>query len=141
MTEEQNMEIVKEFYRLIEENKYDELEKYLHPDFKFYSQIDTPLSADEFIAQEKGHMDAFPSFTMRIHDIFAKGDRVACYLVFEGKNTKEFLEMPPTGKKVKFSLMFLITLKDGKFYRKRAHYDGADILRQLGMNVLCPSMK
>ena len=30
--------------------------------------------------------------------------------------------------------------KDGKFLEKRAHYDGADILRQHGMDILCPSL-
>lgn len=36
--------------------------------------------------------------------------------------------------------MFMITLKDGKFLEKLAHYDGADILRQHGMDILCPSL-
>ncbi|WP_263303137.1 ester cyclase [Escherichia fergusonii] len=49
-----------------------------HPDFKFYSQVDTPLNSEQFIVQEKGHMDAFPGFTMRIHEIFARDDKVAC---------------------------------------------------------------
>lgn len=137
---EKNEEIVRKFYQLIEENRYDELREYFHPDFKFYSQIDHPLTAQEFVEQEKNHMDAFPGFRMPIKHIFSKGDKVACYLVFEGVNTKPFMGIEPNGRKVRFSLMFMITLKDGKFYEKRAHYDGADILRQLGVNVICPSL-
>ena len=86
-----------------------------HPDFKFYSQVDTPLNSEQFIVQEKGHMDAFPGFTMRIHEIFARDDKVACYLIFEGVQTREFLGHPASGRKVRFSLMFMITLKDGKY--------------------------
>lgn len=140
MSIEENKAVVKKFYQLIEQNKYEELKELCHPEFLFYSQIDNPISADEFIKQEKNHMDACPGFTMRIHNMFAEGDKVACYLIYEGINTKPFLGLPPTNKKVRFSLMFMITLKDGKFIEKRAHYDGADILRQHGMDILCPSL-
>ncbi|CAM8513685.1 hypothetical protein ESCOCK382M_23340 [Escherichia coli] len=68
-------------------------------------------------------MDAFPGFTMRIHEIFARDDKVACYLIFEGVQTREFLGHPASGRKVRFSLMFMITLKDGKYIEKRAHYN------------------
>ncbi|EIP4525585.1 ester cyclase [Salmonella enterica] len=131
MSVEENIKTVQKFYRLIEENKYDEVKNLLHPDFKFYSQVDTPLNSEQFIVQEKGHMDAFPGFTMRIHEIFARDDKVACYLIFEGVQTREFLGHPASGRKVRFSLMFMITLKDGKYIEKRAHYNTADILRQL----------
>ena len=85
-------------------------------------------------------MDAFPGFTMRIHEIFARDDKVACYLIFEGVQTREFLGHPASGRKVRFSLMFMITLKDGKYIEKRAHYNTADILRQLSAGVAthCP---
>ena len=131
MSVEENIKTVKKFYRLIEENKYDEVKNLCHPDFKFYSQVDTPLNGEQFIVQEKGHMDAFPGFTMRIHEIFARDDKVACYLIFEGVQTREFLGHPASGRKVRFSLMFMITLKDGKYIVKRALYITADILRQL----------
>ena len=123
MSVEENIKTVKKFYRLIEENKYDEVKNLCHPDFKFYSQVDTPLNSEQFIVQEKGHMDAFPGFTMRIHEIFARDDKVACYLIFEGVQTREFLGHPASGRKVRFSLMFMITLKDGKYIEKRAHYN------------------
>ncbi|MCW6015681.1 ester cyclase [Serratia marcescens] len=131
MSVEENIKTVQKFYRLIEENKYDEVKKLCHPDFKFYSQVDTPMNSEQFIVQEKGHMDAFPGFTMRIHEIFARDDKVACYLIFEGVQSREFLGYPASGRKVRFSLMFMITLKDGKYIEKRAHYNTADIIRQL----------
>ncbi|MQK02884.1 ester cyclase, partial [Escherichia coli] len=37
MSVEENIKTVKKFYRLIEENKYDEVKNLCHPDFKFYS--------------------------------------------------------------------------------------------------------
>ncbi len=34
-----NIKTVKKFYRLIEENKYDEVKTLCHPDFKFASGV------------------------------------------------------------------------------------------------------
>ena len=59
MSPEENKAIVKKFYQLIEENNYDALKDLCHPDFRFYSQIDHPLSADEFIRQEKQLQEEF----------------------------------------------------------------------------------
>lgn len=134
--EDENKAVVYEFYRLIEANEYDKVKDLCHDDFVFYSQIDTPLDVEGFIRQEKGHMDAYPGFTMRIHNCFTHGDKVACYLVFEGIQKKEYLGVAPTGNKVRFSLMFMITMKDGKFLEKRAHYNAADILKQLGIYAI-----
>ena len=47
-------------------------------------------------------MDACPGFTMRIHNMFAEGDKVSCYLVYEGVHSRSFLGLPPTNKKVVF---------------------------------------
>ena len=102
MSPEENKAVVKKFYQLIEENNYDALKELCHPDFRFYSQIDHPLSADEFIRQEKNHMDACPGFTMRIHDMFAEGDKVACYLVYEGSTPDLFSASRPRTKKFAF---------------------------------------
>nr|WP_238591529.1 ester cyclase [Photorhabdus thracensis] len=91
MKTEENIKTVQKFYQLIEDNKYDEVLALCHPDFKFFSQVDTSLNREQFITQEKGNMDAFPGFTMRIHEAFAKEDKVACYLIFEGVTKKNFM--------------------------------------------------
>ena len=40
-------------------------------------------------------------------------------------------DIQPTGKKVRFSLMMLLTIKDDKIFEKRAHFNEADIMKQL----------
>lgn len=62
-----------------------------HEQFTFYSQLDTPLDIDGFLAQEKGSMDGY----------------------------------------LGFSLMMLLTIKDDKIIEKRAHFNEADIMKQL----------
>jgi len=126
-----NIELVKAFYEAIEANDYDAVAAMCHEQFTFYSQLDTPLDLNGFLAQEKGNMDGFPGFTFRLHDVFADGDKVACYMTFEGIHSSPMHDIQPTHKKVRFSLMMLLTVRDGKLIEKRAHFNEADIMKQL----------
>ncbi|MGO2075478.1 ester cyclase (plasmid) [Pseudoalteromonas sp. KG3] len=126
-----NADLVTRFYQLIEDNNYAALKEICHEDFRFYSQLDTPLDIDGFLAQEKGNMDGFPGFTFRIHEMFVQNDKVACYLIFEGVNSAAMHGVAPTNNSVRFSLMAMLTIKDGKVIEKRVHLNDADIQKQL----------
>lgn len=72
---------------------------------------------------------------MPIKAMVAEGDLVAAYFIFEGRHTGiPFAGVPATGKSVKFSLMMLLRIVDGKIIEHRSHVDVHDILRQLGVN-------
>jgi len=131
MSTESHIELVQTFYQLIEENDYEAVKAMCHDEFTFYSQVDTPLDIDGFIAQEKGNMDGFPGFTFRIHEIFARDDKVACYMIFEGVQSAMMHDLPPTNKSVRFSAMMMLTIQDGKIKEKRVHLNDADIIKQL----------
>ncbi|MDK9683412.1 ester cyclase [Pseudoalteromonas shioyasakiensis] len=126
-----NIELVRSFYQAIEDNNYETVAALCHEQFTFYSQLDRPLDINGFLAQEKGNMDGYPGFTFRIHDIFSHDDKVACYMIFEGVHSAMMHDIQPTGKKVRFSLMMLLTIKDDKIFEKRAHFNEADIMKQL----------
>lgn len=88
--------------------------------------------ADGFVKSEKQNFAAFKGFTMQIHDIIAERDKVAAYMIFEGKhNSAPLMGIEPTGNNVRFSFMMFLTIKDGKIIEKRAHFDQGDILHQL----------
>ncbi|MDU4993392.1 MAG: ester cyclase [Klebsiella quasipneumoniae] len=128
---EENIQATCEFYRLIEANEYDKVKDLCHPDFKFYSSINSPLNADEFITQEKGHMDGFPGFKMTVVETFAKEDKVAAYLTFSGVHRLPYLDVQPTHRSLYFSLMVMLTFSEGKVIECRAHYNAQDIMNQL----------
>lgn len=127
-----NKKIVRRFYELVEQENYEEAKKLCHKDFIFYFQMDTPIhGADGFVESERKNFVAFRHFTMKIHDLLAEDDKVAAYLVFEGKHTQApLMGLPPLGKDIRFSLFMLLTIKDGLIIEKRAHFDRADILAQ-----------
>ncbi|AZV62558.1 ester cyclase [Peribacillus frigoritolerans] len=136
MSVEANKDLVRRFFETIEEENYDALKDFCHQDFVFYPQLDTPYPGVEgLIESEKKNFDAFPDFKMPIISIVAEDDLVAAYFIFEGTHTGiPFVGMSATGNKVRFSLMILLRVSEGKIIEQRSHVDINDILRQLGVN-------
>jgi len=129
----ENKELVRRFYEAIDREDYVSAAESLHKDFVFYFQVDSSiLGADGFVASEKKNFDAFEPFSFRIQEILAEGHKVAAYMVFEGHHTKNAVfGIEPKGNFVRFSLLMLLTIQDGKIIEKRAHFDQADILAQV----------
>lgn len=69
---------------------------------------------------------------MPIQAMIAEGNQVAAYFIFEGTHTSiPFFGVPAKRKTVRFSLMMLLRIVDGKIIEKRSYVDVNDILRQL----------
>jgi predicted ester cyclase len=98
----------------------------------------TPMSPDApgGVEEVKGIFDmfhaAFEGFTAEIVDQLAEGDKVMTYKTFSGTHTGEFMGIPPTGKHVRFDVMDIIRLADGRFVEHWGLVDQAGLLRQLG---------
>lgn len=133
MSTESNKQAVRQFYEALQDEDYAAAARLCHPDFTFYLQMDTPIyGADGFIASEKKNFDGFPGFRFEIKRLIAEDDQVAAYMVFEGKHTGSMVDgIPPAGRHLRFSLLMLLTIADGKIIEKRAHFDRMDIHRQL----------
>lgn len=130
---EKNKQLVRDFYESIEREDYSTTATYCHDDFTFYLQVDEPIiGATGFVKSEKKNFDAFKGFTFKIHELICEGDKVAAYLIFDGKHTSDkIFDVEPTGNKVRFSLLMLLTIKDGKIIEKRAHFDHKDVRAQV----------
>lgn len=133
MSIEQNKQLVRQFYAAIERGDFETLHDMVGPNFVFYSQIDTPKPGVQgLVDSEKKAFDAFESFIFPIDHLVAEGDKVAAYMRFEGKGYRtDVFGVPARGQNVRISLMMLLTLENGKIVEKRAHFDVADVVRQL----------
>jgi predicted ester cyclase len=133
MSLEANKKLVQQFYEAINREDFGALKDLCHKDFVFYSQVDTPKpGVDGFVNSEKSAFDAFESFRFPLELMVAEGDKVAAYLTFEAKKQKlPTMGAEPHGKDCRISVFCLLTIKDGKIFEKRAHFDIADIRRQL----------
>ena len=133
MSLEENKKLVQQFYDEINREDFDALGDLCHKDFVFYAQVDSPIQGvDGFINSEKQAFAAFESFKFPLEIMVAEGDRVAAYLTIEAKNQlRPTMGAEARGKSCRISLFALLTIKDGKISEKRAHFDIADIRRQL----------
>ena len=80
----------------------------------------------------------FPDFNVTFDKIINKGEYIAVGWTATGTNTGTFLDLPPTGKKVKFSGAFITYVVDGKQIETWQHYDGSSLLTQLGYTISPP---
>ena len=133
MSLEENKNLVQRFYDAINREDFDALDELCHEDFVFYSQVDTPkLGVSGFVDSEKSAFEAFESFRFPLELMIAEGDKVAAYLLVEARNQlRPTMGAEPNGKSCRISLFALLTIKDGKIVEKRAHFDVADLRRQL----------
>ena len=133
MSLEENKNLVQRFYDAINREDFDALDELCHKDFVFYSQVDTPKpGVSGFVDSEKPAFEAFESFKFPLELMVAEGDKVAAYLTVEARNQlRPIMGADPRGKSCRISLFALLTIKDGKIIEKRAHFDVADLRRQL----------
>ena len=92
---------------------------------------------------------AFPDNRLTIDDIFAEGNKVAVRVTRHGTNTGPLAgfpafgrfetPVPPTGKSVMGSEMYLFTVSEGKIVSFANEFDQIGVLRQLGWTFTPPS--
>ena len=122
MSVEANKALVKQFYGHYQNEDWDGAKGLTAADYRFFHNVDTPSDRDAYFPHEAENFQAIPGFKISVADMVAEGDKVAAYLIIER-------EQP--APKFRFSLLNMITIKDGKIVEKRAHYDMQDILKQL----------
>jgi predicted ester cyclase len=98
--------------------------------------------------QIKAMKMAFPDNHFTIDDILAEGNKVAVRVTTRGTNTGPLVGLPafgrfetpvpPTGKSVTGSGMYVFTVSDGKIVSFAAELDQIGLLRQLGWTFTPP---
>lgn len=132
MSTSENKNTVVAFYNALNEGDYDLAASMCHEDFVFYNQLDTARPGVEgFIEAEKKHIDAFEGCHFTTETV-GEGDKVAAFVITEGKHTGDFYGIKASGRNLRMSMGNFFTFKDGKIIEKRAHYDRYDHLQQLG---------
>lgn len=77
--------------------------------------------------------NAFPDFHITVDDLVAEGDRVAGRITMRGTHRGELPGIPPTGKQVTFSGVFVRRFEDGQFVEGWDIADMMSLMQQLGV--------
>jgi steroid delta-isomerase-like uncharacterized protein len=75
---------------------------------------------------------AFPDLHITIEDIIAEGDKVVSLQRARGTHKGEFMGIPPTGKQVKWTGIFIFRIADGRIADHWLEQDIMSLMQQLG---------
>jgi len=75
---------------------------------------------------------AFPDLDVTIHEQIGEGEKVVTRKTFTGTHQGEFMGAPPTGNRVSFEVIDILTVRDDKIREHRLQFDQLSLLKQLG---------
>ncbi len=122
--EEKNVEIVKSYFRLINEEKFDEFFALFDPDIDFSAPYG--FHADGIESIKPFYLRVPNDYPVHIDTplaINAAGNKVAVFIDFVGKNKK--------GQEVKFIATDWFQIENGKIKKLNIFYDSYDIIKKL----------
>jgi predicted ester cyclase len=107
-----------------------------------------PGVLDEFAAGEfaraarrwvQPFQSAFPDFEMEIVELVAEGDKVVAHFRCSGTHRREWLGVPPTGRRFEqVDEIYIFEVRDGKVVSAVGVEDNLTRMRQLGINPAAP---
>jgi len=101
--------------------------------------VESPLAGGETRGREAieklyaTYFHAFTDIHLETNDLLIDGDRAALFAVASGTDRGGFMGMAPTGRPVRFAIVFMYEFKNGLIARERRVYDFTGLLVQVGM--------
>ena len=97
-----------------------------------------PLRGYEGFRELHNFWKPFSDLKLTVENIFSEGDWVACHFRISGRNTREFMGVPPTGKSIDITATGMFKFQNGKVVENIVNPDAFGMLQQLGV-VQMPS--
>ena len=134
MTLEENKQLVRRYQELYNNNELDALSEVLADDLltpRIMAGIPSGLEGAK--AAHRVMLRGFPDFQTTIDDLIAEADKVAARITMRGTQRGEFVGIPPTGKQIEFTGMYIVRIEDGKIAEHWGEEDSISLLAQLGV--------
>jgi len=134
MSIEENKKIVRRYQEIYNSNDLEALGEVVSEDLltpKIMSGIPTGIEGAK--AAHRIMLAGFPDYQTIIDDLIAEGDKVVARITMSGTNTGSFMGMPPTGKHVSFTGIYVARMANGKIVEHWGEEDGVGLLQQLGV--------
>jgi predicted ester cyclase len=117
---------------LLGQGRFDIIGELYDPAFVFHGE-DRDYSVTEVEANMRMLRAAFPDLRVRIERAAASGDLVSVHWSGTGTNSVRVGGFPGGGRRVAFSGMAFVRLRDGRMVEEWAVQDSLALLRQLGL--------
>ena len=134
MSTEQNKTLVRRFGDLINACDVDGAFALCSSDFVDHAlPPGTPPGVESSSRFFKEEFAAFPDLRATLTHVFAEDDKVASRIEIEGTHKGSLMGIPPTGKHVKWTLISLHRIADGKIAEHWSEMDTMGLMQQLGV--------
>ena len=134
MSIEANKEIVRRYQEIYNSNQLDRLSEVLSEDLltpKIMPGIPQGIEGAKVAHQMM--VAGFPDYQTVIDELIAEGDKVVARITMTGTNTGTFMGIPPTGKFISFTGIYIARIANGKIVEHWGEEDGVSLLGQLGV--------
>jgi steroid delta-isomerase-like uncharacterized protein len=137
MSLEENTAIVRRYQEIYNSNQLDALTEVVSEDLltpKIMPGFGDGVEGGRNI--HKTTLIGMPDWHTAIEDLIAEGDKVVARIRMTGTHTGDFYGIPATGKRVEFTGIYIVRIKNGKIVEHWGEEDAYSLLLQLGMKFV-----
>lgn len=129
-----NREWVQRFYdQVLTNGKIELYEDFVAKDFREWEPLPGFSQDREGLKQYFMMMrEVFPDMHYKVEFTVTESDRITVYVNMVGTHQKEFMGIPATGKKVKYTVIDIIKIVNGKMTDHWGVGDYLNLMEQLG---------
>jgi predicted ester cyclase len=133
MSIEENKDIVRRYQEIYNRNELERLTEVVSEDLltpKMLPGIPSGLEGAKVAHQIM--LAGFPDYQTMIEELIAEGDKVVARITMSGTHQGSFMGIPPTGKRVVFTGIYIARIANRKIVEHWGEEDGVSLLQQLG---------
>ena len=135
MSLEENKGIVIKFYEAFDRQDMEQGLKLMSADIVSQGLDTNPLQGYDAVMEYGAMMfAAFPDGRHLLEEVIAEGDKVVTRGIFSGTHRGKLMGIPPTGKRVRFSVVHIDRVINGKIVEHWGQGDTLGMMRQLGVH-------
>ena len=134
MSIEENKNIVRRYQEIYNNNDLNRLTEVLSEELLTPNIMPgIPHGLEGAKAAHQIMLAGFPDYQTIIEDMIAEGHRVAARIRMTGTHTGAFMGIPPTGKCISFTGIYIVRIANGRIVEHWGEEDGVSLLQQLGV--------
>lgn len=134
MSSEENKALIRRFVAAADRSDFEEATECLSPDIAVHmGGMPGPLDLATFFEFGQAWHSAFPDEETTFEDQIAEGDKVVSRMSSRATHTGEFQGIPPTGKRITVTGIFIDRVANGKIVERWGQVDMLGVMQQLGV--------
>ena len=133
MSTEDNKAHVRRGFEAVNQKNLAVFDELLTPDVVFHNASTTMQGLEAYKQFLSMYMTAFPDLQFTVEDMIAEGDTVVARFTTRGTHQGNLMGIPPTGKQVSGTGMFIDRIVNGKGVEQWSNGDDLGLLQQLGV--------